>query len=527
MSKFDISVEYFDPTIQEWARWIARFDNYLVAANVTADVRKRALLLHFIGPGNFNTFEMLPNKGMTYVQAKEALKNYFLPSSNSEFERSKFRKLQQNKSESIDVYHIRLREQADKCDFHDISGEIKSHIIQSTTDSKLRKFGLKTGGCTLDELLLHGRTNELATKQSNEMENCDNTSSSMSSRSGETKADHSVNKITQSKQCNKCGSTPGHTASQCPASNRICYRCSRVGHYATQFYSKSRNSSRGRNNQRHNNQSSRGGNRRRGNQTGSTRARARCVNQTERGFSDDSDSDHSMFVLSNNKIDRSHFKTILNVNDVNLEMLIDTQADDTIMSIDTYNKYFSHIKIDPDVIPLKTYSDWLNVVKLDWSKITQNLNSRNVNSLQKDKGVNLRDNSQLQAVLKEHAQLFVSDKKGITGEKVHINMKQNVQPIYCKARFVPYAMKSKVERELVRLENEHVLTKVETSNWASPIVVVPKSDGTVRICGDYSVTINQHVTDEEYSLPSADSELSGKRVFTKLDLSHAYTQLNI
>jgi len=40
------------------------------------------------------------------------------------------------------------------------------------------------------------------------------------------------------------------------------------------------------------------------------------------------------------------------------------------------------------------------------------------------------------------------------------------------------------------MENEGVLKPVEVSDWATPIVLVPKTDRTVRICGDYKGTVN-------------------------------------
>ena len=53
----------------------------------------------------------------------------------------------------------------------------------------------------------------------------------------------------------------------------------------------------------------------------------------------------------------------------------------------------------------------------------------------------------------------------------------------------------------------------------SPIVVVPKVDGSVRICGDYKVIINQVVDDEQYPLPTAQdlySTLAGSKVFIEI-----------
>ena len=52
---------------------------------------------------------------------------------------------------------------------------------------------------------------------------------------------------------------------------------------------------------------------------------------------------------------------------------------------------------------------------------------------------------------------------------------------------MPYALKLKVEEELWRLQNEGILTKVELSEWATPIVPVPKKDGSIRLCRDYKL----------------------------------------
>ena len=66
------------------------------------------------------------------------------------------------------------------------------------------------------------------------------------------------------------------------------------------------------------------------------------------------------------------------------------------------------------------------------------------------------------------------------------------------------------------------------SEWAAPIVAVPKSDGRIRICGDYKVTVNPHIEPDRHPLPKPDdlfASLSGGKKFTKIDLSHAYLQM--
>ena len=56
---------------------------------------------------------------------------------------------------------------------------------------------------------------------------------------------------------------------------------------------------------------------------------------------------------------------------------------------------------------------------------------------------------------------------------------------------MPFSLKGAVEQEIHRLEELSVLEHVVHSEWAAPIVVVPKKDGHVRLCGDYKVTVNK------------------------------------
>ena len=91
-------------------------------------------------------------------------------------------------------------------------------------------------------------------------------------------------------------------------------------------------------------------------------------------------------------------------------------------------------------------------------------------------------------------------------------------------------MKPKVEVELKRLEKEGILRKVKFSDWATPIVPVAKSNGTVRICGDYKTTVNPQLQTEEYPLPRIDdifAKLAGGQKFTKIDLRQAYHQMEV
>ena len=72
-------------------------------------------------------------------------------------------------------------------------------------------------------------------------------------------------------------------------------------------------------------------------------------------------------------------------------------------------------------------------------------------------------------------------------------MKPGAKPKFCKASPVPFALKAATEKQLDRLESEGILEKISYSEWTAPVVPVPKAEGTIRLCGDYKVTINSQL----------------------------------
>ena len=69
---------------------------------------------------------------------------------------------------------------------------------------------------------------------------------------------------------------------------------------------------------------------------------------------------------------------------------------------------------------------------------------------------------------------------------------------------MPYALKEKVEQELQRLEEEGIIYKVSQGDWTAPVLSVPKEDGTLRVCGNYKMTVNQCADVDQYPLPNAE-----------------------
>ena len=64
-------------------------------------------------------------------------------------------------------------------------------------------------------------------------------------------------------------------------------------------------------------------------------------------------------------------------------------------------------------------------------------------------------------------------------------MTPDVKPVFQKDGPVSYSLVSQVEKEYDKLVEADILYPVSHSSWASPVVHVPKADGSIRVCGDY------------------------------------------
>ncbi|XP_055684257.1 uncharacterized protein K02A2.6-like [Lutzomyia longipalpis] len=111
-----------------------------------------------------------------------------------------------------------------------------------------------------------------------------------------------------------------------------------------------------------------------------------------------------------------------------------------------------------------------------------------------------------------------------------IHLKQEAIPIFRPKRPVAFHMLPVIDEELQRLQASGIITPVEFSPWAAPIVVARKANGNIRICGDYSTGLNDSIEANNYPIPDPDclfSRFANKKVFTHVDLSDAYLQIPV
>ena len=118
----------------------------------------------------------------------------------------------------------------------------------------------------------------------------------------------------------------------------------------------------------------------------------------------------------------------------------------------------------------------------------------------------------------------------ITGYKANIDLKPEAKPVFCKFRQPAFAHMEAIGRKIDQLESEGILVKVESSEYASPVMPVIKPDGDVRLCGDYKRSLNPNIDTAVYPLPVIEDclwNVRGGELFTKLDIKAAYNHVPV
>jgi transposase InsO family protein len=167
---------------------------------------------------------------------------------------------------------------------------------------------------------------------------------------------------------------------------------------------------------------------------------------------------------------------------------------------------------------------WIKMMQLDLNHIVhgQNLIQHSVHKIY--------NYSKLQATLHQYKNVLNKELGHCTKVQAHIQLKPNATPKFFKPRPLPFAYLDGVKEEIQRNVDAGILERIDTSPWAAPIVPVQKTNGKIRICGDFKVTINPQILVDQHPIPSIEellARLNNGQKFTKLDLSDAYLQVEL
>ena len=121
-----------------------------------------------------------------------------------------------------------------------------------------------------------------------------------------------------------------------------------------------------------------------------------------------------------------------------------------------------------------------------------------------------------------------TDPLGTTDRVVHSIDTGDEKPIRQKPYRLSPSQKEALDKELDYLLEKGVV-RASNSPWSSPVVMVPKPDGSIRVCIDYR-KLNHITKKHAHPLPKTKEildQLNGAKIFTTIDLLSGFYQIQM
>ncbi|XP_036150440.1 uncharacterized protein K02A2.6-like [Monomorium pharaonis] len=558
----------------DWETFTEQMEQLFIA-NDTKEEKKAAQILVRVDTEAFKLMKQLlaPDKVATkkYDDIVKVMNKHLNPKPSEVMERCKFNQAKQEESESVADFAAKLKKLALNCNFADIKTALRDQFVCGLKEQSTKVELFKKTDLDFETAYKEAIAREAAEK---------NAKSSLTAlkNTNEQKDDVFVLSNTRNKWKNNynnekditcyCCGKKNHTSKVCRFKEYTCHNCKKKGHLQQACRSK-------------------------GDGKKKKQERVQLLEHRQEDSSEEDSEDASSpedkatskrrsqdfyYFTANVKNVQSEvhrLKTEQNglydcmgapmyenveINDVNVCMELNTGTYATVISELYYNKYFKSCNIVKTERNLKTYDEKilqpigkLTNLKVKYRNAVRKLNCfvlpgsgpmlmgrkwlaefgmwpLQIKNVRNSK-INKLNVQNVKNELAEKYTEFFSDSPGkYNKSKSKIYLKENARPIALKCRSVAYALRSLIENELKRLEKLGHLEPVEISEWATPIVPVFKSNGNIRICGDFKTTLNKFILADKYPLHTIDdifAKLQGGNSFSELDLTHAYMQFPV
>ena len=564
---------------EDWIEGLEALFQVVLAKPDTDDKpHKYKLLFHYMGQDCRKVFKRLENNGLgtgDYDLAKTALTTHFAPNQKDLFLMNQFLMTEQLDGETMDNYHIRLKEKITPIKMEDKDGKtctellLLSQLVAKCRDISLKKRALRDD-MKLTDFLKAARSHETAEKEVSVMRGYTSSAPKLSEKTDvcalrrqhtRGKPQHrpregksqdrrpSSNSHSRKKMCIRCGDPYPHSDERpCRAVDAECDFCHRKGHYSKVCISKKKSGK----------QAPRNG---------------RNVNSVNNDEVDDDDyfgfgikmisttpEEMSSSIITAVSQSKNGLYVDVSTDSGKVTFLADTGSPIDIISETTYKQNFSSYTLRDAEKPAYGYGpngkDKVPIPILGTIDVTLRAHGKEITSschvLQGDAMNLLSFNSCTQlgfitvAAAEIHSVVstvkltpatakdlfkdrFIGmGKMNIPPIKLHIN--KDVKPIRQRPYTIAFHNREKVEKELERLKIADIIEDSKGATpWISPIVPIHKDDGTLRITVD-SRCINTAIDRENHPMPTLDDLIywmNGSTIFSKIDLNKGYHQLEL
>ena len=464
-----------------WKKFRRQWNNYYIASRLAlendADGNETefqcAVFLATIGEDSKEVYE-----GLKFATAEDKKKlskvlqtfeDHCVGHTNEAYESYQFHSRRQEEGESIEAYFACLRQLAKTCNFKDEDRMIRDQVVMGIREDTLREKLLEKRNLTVDDCLDTGRIHEKSRQQLQSMSANSHTQVNRfrSDRQGQRSSDYNQRKKygeEKYSKCGRCGKSPSHNRQDCPAKDAECRKCSKIGHYANVCR---------------------------------TKAGVRYVVEEE----EDESFLGTIETESVNQIEDDKWHAKIKVNGKLINFRLDTGADVTVVPDQLFRKNSPHIKptsrkcTAAGQLQLTILGEFRATLETEKKSVTENL------IIVRDLKEPLLGKNALEAlhlveriytvdtesdIKASYPELF--EGLGKMPNKYTIRMKDNVSPFSISTpRRLPLPLRPNVQDELKKMEEDDIIRPVtKPTDWCSPIVAVPKPNGRIRLCVDFT-----------------------------------------
>uniref|UniRef100_A0A669BGT0 Gypsy retrotransposon integrase-like protein 1 n=1 Tax=Oreochromis niloticus TaxID=8128 RepID=A0A669BGT0_ORENI len=518
----------------EWPIWRQRFSRFRVASKLaleSGEVQVNSLLYSmgrdaepiygsFVFPA---ATEARPSPQFEYDLVLQKFDEHFVPKRNVIHDRACFHKRSQRAGETVEAFVRSLYELAQHCEFGGSKDEqIRDRIVIGLIDKDVSQKLQLEGDLTLDRAIQLARQSEQVKQQS--AERVESTVNEVKQRHYNSmrrsyyqprqvrEQQHSESKP----KCQRCNRVHDKREN-CPARNKRCKKCNKLGHFEMV-------------------------------------CKTKMLKEVRAEAVEDSDEDSFFIgelflgvvtepkttVIGESGSDADWDIELL-VNGSPVDFKIDTGADTTVMTETTFNKLQQRPKLiqcKPTVYSpggkVKCMGKFLATTVYKGQKYQYSITVIKGQYASNLLGKTVAKRMGLVARVNKISSDLTEDVFGEIGllncEPVKIELTEDAVPYSVTTpRRVPFPLLPKVEREIKRMLKLGIIEEVtEPTDWCAPMVPAPKRNkDEVRVCVDLK-RLNKGVKRERYILPTLDDitpKLAGAKVFSTLDASSGFWQI--